>query len=109
MEEQILNEPKTPALQQGGVMRRFKELFNSRLKCERIGHDFETQKLTIRKRAGLEHYRAIVVDYEATQEVCKRCGERCELKEGKEKDWFTSCSMPSDMWDKMDEKGYLVL
>ena len=86
-----------------------KELFNSKLKCNRVGHNLKTQNLRIRKLASPYHYRAVVIDYEATREVCKRCGLIGELKEGSEKDWYTSCSMPDVMWNEIHKNGYTIM
>lgn len=107
MEAENINKPQSPALQQGDVMRRFKELFNSRLKCERIGHDMKEEQIKVRKSSY--EWREVVADFKATRCKCKRCGETTEPTIGEKVDWYSSCSMPDSMWAEIKEKGYLVL
>lgn len=105
-------QPQTSEKVQGNgilahVLRSFKELFNSRLKCERIGHDMKEEQIKVRKKSY--EWREVVADFKATRCRCKRCGETTEPTISEKVDWFSSCSMPDSMWEQIREKGYLVL
>jgi len=85
-----------------------KELFNPALKCDRIGHIYIIQSKTIRKTSSA--YRTVVDDYIAQFNVCDRCGHIVgEPFNLVHVDWYSSCTMPSYMWDKMRRQGYLIL
>lgn len=85
----------------------FKEIFNSRLKCQRIGHKMISEQVLVRKMS--DEWRETVADFKATRRKCKRCGEITEPIVEEKINGFTGCSMPSSMWDEMKEKGYLIL
>jgi len=86
-----------------------KEFFRPELKCERLGHCFDTVTRKIRKKPDYGR-RVVVIDYKAKFLVCSRCrkieGEPFDLKEI---DWFSSCTMPESQWDEIREHGYLIL
>lgn len=92
------------------AIRVFKEFFNQALKCERLGHDNIEQEIKIRKEPDSFSSRVVVEDYKAKIQFCKRCkgleGEPYGLKY---LTYYTSCSMPSSMWDDIREKGYVRL
>lgn len=107
MKTETSNETLTANNGKGDVMRRFKELFNSRLRCERIGHDMKEEQIKVRKNSY--GYGEVVADFKATRCRCKRCGETTEPTIGEKVDWYSSCSMPDYMWNKIKEQGYVVL
>lgn len=89
------------------IKRFFRELWRPSLKCERIGHKNKTWSIKIRKRGG--GYRAVASDYTASVEACGRCGHRSEPRDLELLESWTGCQMPTAMWDKMDEQGYVQI
>lgn len=89
------------------MKRFFTELFNPKLKCERLGHKTKTATFTVRKKCYERH--AVVTDHTATQEHCTRCGEKGPMIIGDQTNWFSSCSMPQHMWDEMTKDGFTIL
>lgn len=87
-------------------MKFLNELFNSKLKCKRIGHKKKVIKQKIRKGGSLGY---VVEDYIRTKTICKRCDKVLKKVKDEWTDGYTSCSMPSDMWDEMRANGFLVL
>jgi len=89
-----------------GLRRRLKELFNRKLKCERVGHETKTSRRRIMMEGG--GYRAVATVYKADIHQCRRCweyiGDPTNLKEI---DSYTSVSMSSDSWDTMRERGWI--
>ena len=89
-------------------MRFVKELFNPAKKCERLGHTPNEHKIRIRKNS--KDWRMTVTDFSARIEICDRCNKHLsEPFKLEEIDSYNSCSMPSEMWNKMREKGYLIM
>ena len=89
-------------------MRIIRELFRPSEKCKRIGHDMTTKTFIIRRRTRA--FRSVATDYKADIDVCKRCGHMdAQPKNEKEIDAYTSCTMPSVMWDEIRERGYVVI
>ena len=90
------------------MIRFIKELFNQKLKCQRLGHKMKTICIKIRKDGV--GFREVVTDYKAEKDYCERCGgEHSEYKNLKYIQGYTKCSMPSDMWDSIREKGYVEI
>lgn len=89
------------------IFRFFRELFNPSLKCARLSHHIVPEKIRIRKRSS--EWREVVADYEAFENRCRRCGMNFGVAMGEKLDGYSGCSMPQDMWDKMDAKGYIVM
>lgn len=88
-------------------MRWLKEFFKPSLKCERLGHNFETKRLIIRK-LGREP-TIIAEDFAATENCCSRCNFKCPIITWQRKDWYSSVSMPNEMWDELHDNGYLIV
>lgn len=91
------------------VLRFFKELFNSRLKCERVGHNEKETKIKIRMKDPDRWGLWVVVDYYRHSYKCKRCGEATKPDFDTYIEGFSKCSMPSYMWDEMREKGFTII
>ncbi len=87
-------------------MRYFKELFDSKLKCKRLGHKKKIKKQVIRKGGSIGY---VVEDYIRKTTICERCNKVLKKAKDKWTDGYTSCSMPSEMWDEMRENGFLVM
>lgn len=101
-----INENK--ALSQTSVITRFfRELFNSSLKCERLGHKLKTNSFRIRKRSN---GYGICTDFKAKMDICSRCNNyHSEFYDLEELTTYTSVSMPSSYWDSIRENGYVIM
>ncbi len=89
------------------MLRAIREFWNPSLKCKRLGHTSKPTTVKIRKKS---HGRVVVKDYKAMLNICDRCGKKHgEPFNLKQIDWFTSCSMPSRMWEEIKSNGYLIL
>jgi hypothetical protein len=89
------------------ITRFFKELFNSSLKCDRLGHKIKTSEIRIRKRS--DGY-GVCTDFKAKKDCCIRCRKlHSELYDLKELTTYTSVSMPLSYWDDIREQGYVVM
>jgi hypothetical protein len=87
-------------------MRWLKELLRPARKCERVGHNCTWVRRKIRRRG---EGRIVVEDFNATFDICKRCGKTDGPRDEKRVDWFTGCTMPNYMWEELDQKGYVEL
>lgn len=81
-------------------MRIFKELFNPKLKCERIGHN--PKEVNRKIRTGMNDYQQVAI-------VCRRCREMVKEISREHLMTWTSVSMPTDLWDEIRDKGYIVV
>jgi hypothetical protein len=89
-------------------MRAFKEWRKPILKCERIGHDIFIKIIKIRKPH--DGYGAVAEDYKAKIQICNRCLVKISKPYDEEYlDGYSGCTMPSSMWDKMREDGYIII
>lgn len=86
-------------------MRFIKELINPSLKCERVGHNNLFKGITIRK-ASNEPW-ASCEDYRAKVKICKRCGQTTEPFDLIYLTCYSKVTMPTSMWNRMKEKGYI--
>ena len=102
------NKTETEQLTQVAVITRFfKELFDKKLKCERVGHRIGTHRFRIRKRS--KGY-GVCTDFKAKIDFCIRCRNyHPEPYDLEELTTFTSVSMPSYYWDSIDKNGYAVI
>jgi len=83
-----------------------RELRSPSLKCDRLGHDDRTDTRKIRRESiG----RKVVCDFRATFKVCKRCRRECGPSDEVQIDCFSSCTMPTSMWNKMRDDGYVEI
>ncbi len=76
-------------------------------KCAEAGHIEKTITRKIRKD-GSPYYA--VIDYVQDKIICKRC--RITIRDWdnqKEVDCFNSCSMSSEHWEEMREKGFIKM
>ena len=89
------------------MLRILKEFFHPQFKCRRIGHHFKKVSVVVRVRSKSTY--AVCEDHYATLTKCTRCGRVKNVKLGGCKDSFQSVTMPSDMWDEMDSKGYVII
>lgn len=87
------------------MIRFLKELFNPRLKCERVGHSLAHVCRRIR-RPGKG--RIVCNDFDAVLIECDRCDYVSpEVASEVEVDWFNGVTMPNSMWDEMKINGFV--
>ena len=83
----------------------FKTVGKPKERCKFFGHKMTTRNLRVRKKGG---FMAVVTDYKAKKTFCTRCRKGInEIHDLEEFRSFNSCSMPSDMWDEIREKGWV--
>lgn len=89
------------------VKRWFKELFNRKIKCERVGH--KNKKLFYRIRRRSYERRVVVADFNAEFNFCKRCCHRGQPMNEKLVAEYNGCRMSTEMWEYMDTHGFVVV
>lgn len=89
------------------IIRWWEEFKNPALKCIRLGHKNITRKVIIRMDST--DTRAVAKDYHADLTECIRCGKRLDPANLEYKTYWTKVEMPTSMFDKMDEQGYVII
>jgi len=75
--------------------------------CEEGVHDYVDCDVVVRKRVYV--HGAVVADYAAVRQVCRRCRRIGDMVIGKQVESYTGCTMPREMWEAIDRDGYVVL
>jgi hypothetical protein len=78
--------------------------------CKKYGHNMIDVEHKIRTQDA-PFSRIVCTDYYCKIPTCKRvgCHHKEEPKDLVQADYYNSVSMPSDDWDILRKKGYLVL
>lgn len=88
------------------MMRWFDELFNPKLKCERLGHNMQN----IATRVYLypsKSYRGVADEAIEIVPTCSRCGHT-EAMTIKTERTLNGLTMNGDRWDALERDGRLV-
>ena len=89
------------------IKRFFSELQNPYKKCARAGCRELAKIKRIRRESN--EFRIVAKDFEAAFVKCTRCGKQTGPDDEREVDYFTSVSMPDDMWKTLRKNGYLIM
>lgn len=89
------------------MFRAIKEFFRPKLKCRRVGHHIEKIQIIARVRSKRSY--VVCEDRYATLNKCVRCGHIEGIDLGGCKDSFQTVTMPIEMWDEIDSKGYVII
>jgi len=91
-------------------LRWIKEFVSPKIKCKRLGHKSIYRKLKIRNKTSY-FYSCAAADWYYYFEECPRCGKELDKEPTFREhiDDYSSCSMPTSMWDDIRSKGYVEL
>ena len=95
------------------VMRWWTELRNPALKCARTAHRMWQCRITGFARPGMKglsyHYRAVVVEFTALANMCRRCRDLDESSvQIEHEEGFTGLTMDSARHRQLHRKGVLI-
>lgn len=87
-------------------MRLLKELFNSKAKCERVGHKMRSYERQVYFYPSEFRFRCIADSATEVVHYCARCQEKFDI-EVKNRTGLNGLTMSTPDWDKLKAEGVL--
>jgi hypothetical protein len=89
------------------ILMAWRKKYNQR-KCARLGHNYKPVRCVIMQEGG--GYNSVCADYSANIPTCTRwgCNAKLEPVIVEQIRQYTRVSMPSEKWDELRRRGYLI-